>query len=371
MDRKYRIAIIGFGHMHINSVGKNFGLHEKTQVVAIADTVPEIPELRSAPYTREWNLDHARELYPDAKVYKDYTVLLEEAKPDLAIVTSEVLYHREVVIACARAGVDVCIEKPMAYNLEDALAMVREVNERGTLLLVNWPVAWNASGREMQRLAADGAIGKVFQMRMREGHAGPLGAGARHGGVDESAAPMTGYERAQSWWHRESMGGGAMRDFCCYGCMLSQWYFGQDAQTVIGVRANLNSGWGDAEDTAAMIIRFPSAIATLEGTWATLNPGPSSGPALYGSEGTLAQGGGGITVYAADGSERLVAPQPLPAGRDNIASEYVHIKTTGEPPFLLLEKEYNLRAMATLDAGLRSSVSGKTESVNSVHWCIG
>ena len=371
MDKIFRVAIIGFGHMHINEVGLSYHNNPNTKIVAITDTKPEIPELRAAPYTREWNFKHAQEIYPEAKVYDNYSAMLENEKLDLAVVTCEVRYHREVVLACAKNGVDVCIEKPMAYNLEDALAMVREVKERGTVLMVNWPVVWSAGSRTMQRLAEEGAIGHVFQMRLRIGHSGPLGMGAKHAGVTETAAPMTGYERAHTWWHRRTMGGGAMLDYCCYGCLLAQWFIGQDAEAVMGMRANLNSEWGDADDSAALIVRFPSAMATLEGTWAMFHPGLPGGPVLYGSEGTMLSNREGVVIYSADGTERTESIPPLPAGRETIAAEYAHHKLTGEPLYILVERDYNLRVMAMLDAGLRSADSGKLETVDSSHWRIG
>ncbi|MCL2057516.1 MAG: Gfo/Idh/MocA family oxidoreductase [Oscillospiraceae bacterium] len=371
MDKKFNIAIIGFGHMHINEVALSFHKNPNVRIAAIADTKPDVAELRSAPYTREWNLDRAHQNYPEAKVYDCYHKMLENEQLDLAIITTELRLHGEVVVACAKAGVDVCIEKPMAYNLSDALLMVREVREQGTLLMVNWPIAWSAPSREMQRLAAEGAIGRIIQMRMRTGHSGPLGSGAKHSGVSETAAPMSGYERAHTWWHRHAMGGGSMLDFCCYGCLLSQWFIGDFATSVIGSRANLNSEYGDVEDTSAMIVRFPSAMVILEGTWATFHPGAPGGPILYGTDGTMLQTKDGITIYSADGTERTVAAPPLPEGRDSTAAEYVHHKTTGEPLYLLLERDYNVRAMATLDAGVRSADSGKLETVDSIHWRIG
>ena len=167
------------------------------------------------------------------------------------------------------------------------------------------------------------------------------------------------------------MGGGAMLDYCCYGCLLAQWYIGQDAEAVMGMRANLSSEWGDAEDSAALIVRYPSAMATLEGTWATFNQGLPGGPVLYGTEGTMLSTREGIKIFSADGTERTEDFPPLPAGRESIAAEYAHHKSTGEPLNNLVERDYNLRVMATLDAGLRSADSGKLETVDSIHWRIG
>ncbi|MER3406275.1 MAG: hypothetical protein C4289_14855, partial [Chloroflexota bacterium] len=62
---------------------------------------------------------------------------------------------------------------------------------------------------------------------------------------------------------------------------------------------------------------------------------------------------------------------PLPAGHQNIAQEITHHLATGEPLHPTLELEFNLDAMAILDAGVRSVQSGKLELVNNASWCIG
>jgi hypothetical protein len=55
----YRTGIIGFGHMHINNVAALYAEHPQVEWVACADTVPDVPELRVGPYTREWNVYNA------------------------------------------------------------------------------------------------------------------------------------------------------------------------------------------------------------------------------------------------------------------------------------------------------------------------
>jgi hypothetical protein len=45
--------------------------------------------------------------------------------------------------------------------------------------------------------------------------------------------------------------------------------------------------------------------------------------------------------------------------------------TTGEPLHETLRLDFNLDAMAILDAGIRSAASGKLEAVNDARWSIG
>jgi predicted dehydrogenase len=164
-----------------------------------------------------------------------------------------------------------------------------------------------------------------------------------------------------------------MLDYCCYGAMVARWYIGQQATAAVGLKANLDSQWGDADDNAAMIVRFPQAMALLEGSWTTFDHGVSGGPIVLGTTGTL------LMDYASDkvqllrghGNNEEFACPPLPIGREDVAGEFVHHLETGEPLHQTLEMLFNLDAMAILDAGVRSTASGKLEAVDSSAWCIG
>ena len=142
--KTYRVGIIGFGHMHINNVAALFAKHPQVVMAACADTVPAKPELKVAPYTRVWNKNFALTELGVAKAYDDYKEMLDKEHLDIVIVTSENARHAEIVEACAKAGANVCIEKPMAGTLSDALRMARACEAAGTTLIVNWPLTWSA-----------------------------------------------------------------------------------------------------------------------------------------------------------------------------------------------------------------------------------
>jgi predicted dehydrogenase len=375
MSKKYRVGIIGFGHMHVNNVAALYAKHPQVEMTACADTVPLVPELREAPYTRAWNLKNALNNMGVKKAYEDYHDMLAKESLDIAIVQSENAQHPAIVEACASAGVNVCVEKPMAVSLSDALRMARTCGVAGTKLVVNWPITWSPSARKAKELIDKGIIGRVLEVKWRAGHTGPLGPSVRHAGVDRAAEPMTGAERGASWWHQVATGGGAMLDFCCYGAMISYYYIGEMATAAIGMKANLDSHWGEAEDNAAMLIRYPSAMALLEGSWTTKDHGVPTGPIVYGTTGTLVveyrgekeivrleRGGGNSSVFEGD---------PLPEGKADIAQVYINHLETGEPLHPTLDVPLNLDAMAILDAGLRAANSNKLEIVNSKTWEIG
>jgi predicted dehydrogenase len=378
VNKTYRLAIIGFGHMHINNVAALFADHPQVEWAACADTVPAMPEHRAAPYTRDWNRAHLIDKLAIPKCYDDYLQMLAREEIDIAIVTSENAQHPDVVEACAAAGVNVCIEKPMAMSLADGLRMARACQAAGATMVVNWPLTWSPAARKAHALIGEGLIGRLIQVKWRAGHTGPLGPGAQHAGVSDVAAPMSGPELATTWWHQEAAGGGAMLDFCCYGAMVSRWFIGQQAVAAMGMKANLNSHWGNADDNGVILVRFPGAMALLEGSWTTLDHGVPTGPIVYGTEGTLvverqASSTGGSQIVRLErghGETEIYEPEFLPEGRTTIAEEYIHYLETGEPLHPTLEMGFNVEVMAILDAGVRSSASGQLETVDSTTWCI-
>jgi predicted dehydrogenase len=154
----------------------------------------------------------------------------------------------------------------------------------------------------------------------------------------------------------------------------------------MGIKANFTSHYGDAEDNAVITVRFPRALAILEGTWTTYATGIPTGPIAYGTRGTLVvtskadpNGGRPIPVvnvytsrgYGASEPDEVIEGDPLPEGRATLAEEFIHHLETGEPLHPTLDMMQNLEVMAILDAGIRSAASGRMELVNDATWCIG
>lgn len=367
---KYKVVIAGLAHVHINDVAKHFADNPRIDLCACADTVPIVKEIKVGPYTREWNVDYCCNNY-GLKRYCDYRQMLDEEKPDLCVVNAENAYHVEITEECAKRGIGVCIEKPMATTLSDGLKMYRIVQTYGTLMMVNWPITWNAGMHTIKRLIDSGKAGEVIEIKTRMGHTGPLGPGAKHK-IAETAAPMTETEKARTWWHQHVCGGGAMADYCCYGSILAYWFAGCNAVAVNGMRINSITTMGDAEDNAAMMVRFPNCYALLEGTWTTYNHTFKS-PIVYCTKGEIVGDykSDKVIFYNTEGGIEEIPNEPLPKKLIDISEAYVHHMDTSEPLHCTTRPEFNLDALALLDAGIRSSDSGKTELVDNIHWRIG
>jgi len=368
LTKTYRVGVIGFAHMHINELMRAFKALPNVEWVACADTRPAVPELVEARFTRGWNLKHAHEDIGIPTVYDDYRAMLGKEKLDIVLFCPENARHGEVAQAIAKHGAHMVTEKPMAASLDEARSMANAATDAGVELMVNWPTTWSPVIRKAKELLASGTIGRLLEVKWRAGSMGPLSHGSTHPGVDGRALPMTDEQKGATWWHHKATGGGVLLDYCCYGACLARWYVGEPATSASGMKVNLNSPYGDADDNAVITVRFPKAIALLEATWTTLDHGVPTGPLLYGETGTMVveRGGSGQVIRLLRGREsepQTIEGDPLPPGRATLAEEFIHHLETGEPLHETLQPGFNLDAMAILDAGIKSADTGRTEPV--------
>jgi len=371
MKSCYKVVIVGFAHMHINDVAASFFANPGTKIVACADTIPARPELKNGPYTRKWNLNFCKENFHIERVYEDWLEMLDKEEPDLALITSENSMHPVITRECAKRGIDVIVEKPMASNLKDAVSMASDAKDGNTALITNWPTAWSPVYQRMKEIVDQGRIGRIIEFKCSMGHTGPLGMDAKHKGVSQIADAMSDSDKGATWWHSFSAGGGAMIDYCCYGSMLCTWMIGSPGISVMGMRGNFNSHYGDADDNAVMIVRFADCFSVIEGKWTTFGNADPYGPVIYGTDGAilLTPDHQGLMLALPGGKTEIIDCFKQP-GVD-LSSKYVSFKNELHPLPDLLLPELNLRAQAIMDAGLRSSNTRKEELIDNVSWIAG
>ncbi|HZJ57407.1 MAG TPA: Gfo/Idh/MocA family oxidoreductase [Clostridia bacterium] len=361
--KKYRVGVIGFAHMHIVSLVKDFvGLGERVEWVACSDVKPATPSISEKPSTRAHNIKAVMDMTKMDTLYEDYKQLLDECDLDIAIVCSENALHGKVVSEVLLRGIHVVVEKPMATSMTDALGMVSAAKQGNAVLAVNWPSTWMPGVRLAHKLTSEGVVGKVFKFTYRNSDSqGPFSYGEG----------LTDLEKGHEWWYNAKTGGGAFWDYCCYGSCLASWFIGTPIRSAYGLRANFDSPYGNAEDYGTITARFDDAVALIEGSWTTVNRGVPSGPIVFGLEGTLVTDGDEVRVYD---ERHTTAPssvhqaEPIPEDRDNIAKEFISHLENGTPLHPTLDIETNLNAMMILDTGYRSSMSGKMEQAPGHHY---
>ena len=363
-----KAVIIGFSHMHVNEVALYISERDDMELLAVSDVpsagAEEIPPLR---YTPKWNLQNVKDNYC-SNVYEDYKEMLDTEKPDIAFILTENCQKPEVVLECAKRGINVSIEKPIAVSLKEADKIKASVDKYGIEAVVNWPVVWREYVMKMKAALDSKLVGEPIKLRYINGHTGPLGKGAKHRGVSDNAEEMTDEQRGKTWWHKESLGGGVFLDIACYGCFFSRWFMGEGAKSIISMGANLNTPFGDTDDNFAAAIKYDGKMSVIEGTWTTPRAVIPSGPMVLCTDGVIMCTGGAenepdVKAFDIYGNEVEIPEIEFTDKFKNMPCQYANYIAAGEDIYPMLTLDMNMEVMAILDAAIKSAKSGKEEII--------
>ena len=330
-----RIVILGLSHDHVWTNLEALAAQPDAEIVAAFDSHQRLREQLSSQY--------------DRPTFNTSESLFESVEADAAYVFSSNAEGAAFAVSAAKRGLHVLIEKPMAATLVQADEMLAAASEHDVRLVVNWPFAWWPQMQHAIRLAQDGTIGRVWNVKYRAAHAGPKELGCS----DEFC----------EWLFDPQLngGGGALMDYCCYGAVLARVLLGVPT-SVTGLMGNFCKDSITVEDNALIAMKYPQGMATAEASWTQIGKLTSYTTAIYGTKGTL-------LVEPRDGGRLLLATQAAPEGspvelpeqpsylRDS-ASHFLHVISGGEDQMPLCEPEACRDAQEILEAGLLASRDG-------------
>ena len=176
--------------------------------------------------------------------------------PTAALVFTAPDVHRKIVEDCARLGVHVMMEKPLAVRYADAVAIRRAAEAGHVHVLVNFETTWYPANAAAIGLARSGAIGPPVKVVFRDGHPGPVKIGVRGEFLSWLIDPVRG-------------GDGALVDFGCYGpSLMTSLMGGQVPTSVSAVTARLQPDlYPRVADEAELVLSYPSAVAIVQASW--------------------------------------------------------------------------------------------------------
>ena len=152
MDR-VRIGIVGVGNIATLNV-PGYLAHESCDVVALCDPRADVLERRS----REWGVD---------RTYTDLDSLLADDEIDAVEILGPTPLHAEHVIAAARAGKHVSVQKPIANTVADGRRMVQAASDAGVIFRVTEQACYYPPLRKARDLIASGIIGTPTVVRIK------------------------------------------------------------------------------------------------------------------------------------------------------------------------------------------------------------
>ncbi len=286
-----------------------------------------------------------------------YEALFERSDLDAVLLFADNRASAEWGVRALGRGLPVMVEKPMAADLGGADALLGAARASGLPLMVNWPTVWRPALRHGLQLVTDGAVGEPVQLSHRGGHAGPREFGC----TPQFCAWL--YDEARN-------GGGALVDYCGYGGILARTVLGRPS-SVTAVAAHLRKAGLASEDNAVVVLRYPRALAVLEGSWTQVGAEPAVAMTVFGDTGTLVVhqpravregdvvGAGRVHVATAKGTE-VVDPPALPADERDGVTYFLSRLRDSRPITGLCDPIVGRDVQEILAAALTSSATGQS-----------
>lgn len=251
---KKRFAVIGLGNIAQVAVLPAFEhAEERCELVALvssdADKLAELGE--------RYGVEHTGS-------YDDLEDTLAEAEVDAAYIALPNAQHRSFTERCARAGVHVLCEKPMATSVEDCDAMIETCDENDVKLMIAYRLHFEPANLRAIELARTGRLGElrffssVFGQQVREGDIRT----------------------------RRDVGGGALFDMGIYCINAARYLFRDEPVEVFGWQTNEGDARFDGVDASTTaILRFTgNRVAQISCSQASADVDSYS---LVGTEGDL------------------------------------------------------------------------------------
>jgi len=338
-DAPLRVVIAGLVHGHASGFFERYRHRPDLLIVGIAEPRPQL----TAQYANRFGLD-ANLLYADLED------AIQKTRPEAVLAYTSTRDHRRVVEICARRGVHVMMEKPLAVSSDDAHAIEKAAREGKIHVLVNYETTWYRSTHGAYALLHDGSIGEARKIVVHDGHRGPkeIGVGPEF----------------LSWLTDPKLnGGGALFDFGCYGADLATWLMdGRRPETVTAVTQQIKPEvYARVDDEATVILTYPKAQAILEASWNW--PFDRKDMEVYGATGYV------LTVRRDDlrvrrgGEEEAVVAPAIGAPYDDSISELRAVVRQAVQPDDLTSLATNVIVTEILDAARRSAATGATVHV--------
>jgi predicted dehydrogenase len=332
-----RVGIAGLVHGHVEGFFQHSLHRPEIQIVGIAEPDQQV----ASRYATQFGLDRAL-------LFTDLEDMLQKTHPQAVLAYTNTYDHRRVVEICARHGVSVMMEKPLAVSAEDAHAIADAARKNKIQVLVNFETSWYRSNHAAYDLVHEKAIGDIRKVVVHDGHQGPKEINVK--------------PEFFAWLNDPKLdGGGALYDFGCYGADLMTWLMdGQRPTSVTAVTQQIKPEiYPRVDDEATIILTYPKAQAILQASWNW--PFDRKDMEVYGQTGyVITVRHDDVRVRLKGEEEKQMAAKPVPPPYDDSLSLLRAVILGGAAPDPASSLETNVIVAEILDAARRSAASGKS-----------
>ncbi|MBL9138790.1 MAG: Gfo/Idh/MocA family oxidoreductase [Verrucomicrobiales bacterium] len=338
-----RFAIVGLVHDHARGFLPSTAARQDVELVAVVEPDRGLAQR----YAREYRL--REDLF-----HVDLERMLDEIRPQAVATFTSTYDHRRVVEACAKRGVHVMMEKPLAVGMEHARAIEAAARRGGIHVVVNFETTWYPANHAAYALVHEEAkIGELRKMVVHDGHQGPKEIGCTPAFLEWLTDPVLN-------------GGGALTDFGCYGANLITWLMREQRPTsVFAVTQQIKPDvYPKVDDEATIVLTYPKAQGIIQASWNW--PYNRKDMDVYGSAGYVRVPNARQMRWRLGNGAEADAPVPSLTAPYHDPLSYLAAVVRGEiQPSGLSSLKVNLIATEILDAARKSARTGKAVALPS------
>ena len=253
---KKRVGVVGCGAIAQNSHIPGYAKNPDFELAAVADPC-------------DTSLAQVREKWTFGKEYHCYKEMLAAEKLDVVSVCTPNKFHAEIAIAALEAGADVVLEKPIALNLADGLAIKAAAERHGRRVFTCFSHRFNGIDIPAHDAIQNGLIGKPYMIRVRFAHTGP----------------WPGWAKTDWFYNPELAGGGATLDMAVHAYDLVRYLVG-DVTAVMSKAATLRKDIQVDDNVVTILEIGKDCLGYVEAGWTSC--------AGFGGVETFETGEGGV-----------------------------------------------------------------------------
>lgn len=269
----------------------NFLNRDDVQVVAVCDV--DTTRRENAQQRVETAYATATErTFRGCAAFNDFREVLARKDIDAVVIATPDHWHAYIAIAAVKAGKDVYCEKPLTYNIREALELVKAVRQSNRIFQTGSQQRSSKEFRVAAELVRNGVLGRVSAINVSFGDpARPYSEPAEElePGLDWNTwcgpGPLVNYSPFLSprglhtnypdWRKTWEFGGGMITDWGAHHIDIAQWALNADGSGPVEIRAPQN--WETAKRGAQLIYADGTVLTHVR----------SKGVSFYGTEGEV------------------------------------------------------------------------------------
>jgi predicted dehydrogenase len=350
--KTWRVGMIGAGTIVQLGHIPRFRDISNVEVVAVVD----VNETRARLVAEEAGI---------ANVYTDYKQMLAEVQPDIVVVATPNIFHKQMTLDALNAGAHVLCEKPLALSYADAKEMMDLAAERNLVLTVGTHYRWTAPVRAAKAHVDSGFFGEIYAART----------------VWHRRSGIPGFG---SWFtNKDLAGGGASLDIGIHALDRALYLMGYPKPVTasgatyakFGTRGMGLGGWGvdrqaatanvrfDVDDLTWGFVRFENgAVLQFQISWAAHVP-TQFYTELFGTDGGAFVGDRDqVELYTTmNGQDTVIRPDIASSvgnSYERLIQNFVR-HLDGDPTAEIITPREALIAVQIIEGLLRSAESGQ------------